>query len=98
MSFPSSRGLHGSRSPLAEELDALRQPPCKGGLKKWVKIKIFILGFWPIYGRTWPRDPPRSTGPAPHINLHKKSAPETNSKAISRFLANSRPNLAPGPL
>ena len=31
-----------------------------------------------------PRDPLRSTGPAPHINLHKKSAPETNSNAISR--------------
>jgi len=31
-----------------------------------------------------PRDPLRSTGPAPHSNLHKKSAPETNSKAISR--------------
>jgi len=28
-------------------------------------------------------DPLGSTGPAPHINLHKKSAPETNSKAIS---------------
>ena len=31
-----------------------------------------------------PRDPLRSTGPAPHVNSHKKSAPETNSKAISR--------------
>ena len=31
-----------------------------------------------------PRDPLRSTGPAPHINLHQKSTPETNSKAISR--------------
>ena len=31
-----------------------------------------------------PRDPLGSTGPAPHINLHKKSAPETNSKAIWR--------------
>ena len=48
--------------------------------------------FWPT-GDPWfwwsgrprgPRDPLRSTGPAPRVNLHKKSAPETNSKAISR--------------
>ena len=30
-----------------------------------------------------PRDPLRSTGPAPHIDLHKKSTPETNSNAVS---------------
>ena len=28
-----------------------------------------------------PRDPPRSPGPAPHINFNEKSAPQTNSKA-----------------
>ena len=31
-----------------------------------------------------PRDPLRSTGRPPDINLHQKSAPQTNSKAISR--------------
>ena len=31
-----------------------------------------------------PRDPLKSTGPAPDINSHQKSAPERNSKAISR--------------
>ena len=30
-----------------------------------------------------PRDPPRSPGLARDINLHQKSTPETNSKAIS---------------
>ena len=41
-------------------------------------------GFWWSGRHRGPRYPLRSTGPAPHINLHKKSAPETNSKAISR--------------
>ena len=31
-----------------------------------------------------PRDPLRSTEPAPHIHFHEKSAPKNNSKAISR--------------
>ena len=51
-------------------------------------------------GRTrGPQDPLRSTGPAPHINLHKKSAPETNSNAISRefliydFLADRKSSI-----
>ena len=30
-----------------------------------------------------PRDTPRSPRPAPRINLHQKSTPETNSKAVS---------------
>ena len=32
--------------------------------------------------KSTPRDPPRSPGPAPHINLHEKPAPQTNSNAI----------------
>ena len=35
-----------------------------------------------------PRDPPRSPGPAPHINFDERSAPQTNSKAVSRHPAN----------
>ena len=42
------------------------------------------MSFWGLGGRNRTRDPLRSTGPAPHINLHRKSAPETNSKATSR--------------
>ena len=33
--------------------------------------------------QTWPQDPSRSPGLALQFNLHEKSAPQTNSKAIS---------------
>ena len=46
--------------------------------------RLEIADFGGLGGRNRPRDPLRSTGPAPHINLHQKSAPETNSKATSR--------------
>jgi len=49
-----------------------------------VKIKIFILGFWRIPGRTWPRDPLKRVGPEKWCRSHPKQAPETNSKAVSR--------------
>ena len=58
---------------------------------KWVFYTRFfdrpeIVDFGGLGGRNRPRDPFRSTLPAPHIrniNLHQKSAPETNSKAVS---------------
>ena len=52
----------------------------KGG----VKITIFgpvFLGFGPEIDPGTPLDRP---GAPPDINLHQKSAPETNSEAISR--------------
>ena len=50
-------------------------------------ISDFLAGRRPsisggLGGRNRTRDPLRSTGPAPHVNLHKKSAPEANSKVI----------------
>ncbi len=44
---------------------------------------IFRVGFPVIFGQTWPQDPSRSPGLALQFNLHEKSAPQTNSKAIS---------------
>ena len=53
-----------------------------------------IVDFWGLGGRNRTQDPLRSTGPAPYINLHKKSAPETNSNAISLvFFTGSRENI-----
>ena len=53
--------------------------------KKGVKIKIFgpvLRGFSPEIDPGTPLDRP---GAPPDINLHQKSAPETNSKAISQW-------------
>ena len=53
------------------------------GYLKAVWLEIFgpvSLGF---STKSDPRGPPRSPGPAPHINLHEKSAPETKSEAVS---------------
>ena len=46
---------------------------------------VWLETFGPVF--TWflvetdPRDPPRSPGPVPHISVHEKSAPQTNSTA-----------------
>jgi len=57
------------------------------GSLNWVPegnlAKNFRAGFPGFSAENRPRDPPRSPGPAPHINLHQKSAPQTNSKAVS---------------
>ncbi len=48
------------------------------------------VGFPLIFGKTWPQSPSRTAGLVLHCRLHHKSAPQTNSKAISRrqtFLA-----------
>ena len=42
---------------------------------------MFSLGSRPKSTPGTP--PPRSPGPAPHIKMHEKSAPQTNFKAIS---------------
>jgi hypothetical protein len=39
--------------------------------------------FRPIFGQTWPQNPSRSTGLVLQCRLHHKSAPQTNSNAIS---------------
>ena len=49
-------------------------------------LALFGGHFGGLGGPGAPRDPLRSTEPAPDINLHEKTAPETNSKAISRVL------------
>ncbi len=40
-------------------------------------------GFRPIFGQTWPQNPSRTTGLVLQCRLNQKSAPQTNSKAIS---------------
>ena len=42
-----------------------------------------LSGFRPIFGQTWPQNPSRTTGLVLQCRLHQKSAPQTNSKAIS---------------
>ncbi len=39
-------------------------------------------GFRPIFGRTWPQNPSRTTGLVLQCRLHQISAPQSNSKAI----------------
>ncbi len=47
-------------------------------------LYIFVFGFWPDSGRTWPRDPLQRVGLEKWCRTHPRSAPETNSKAVSR--------------
>ena len=54
------------------------------GYLKAVWLEIFGPVFPGFLAEADPRDPHRSPGPAPHINLHEKSAPLTDSKAASR--------------
>ena len=61
--------------------------PSVVGLKA-VWLDIFGPVFPGFAAETEPRDPPRSRGPAPHINLHEESAPRTDSKAMSRHPKN----------
>jgi len=51
------------------------------GYLKAVWLEMFGSVFLGFPAEAAPRDPPRSPGPAPHINLHDKSALQTNSKA-----------------
>ena len=43
----------------------------------------FIFSFWPISGRTWPRDPVKQVGLGKWYTNHPKLTPETNYKAVS---------------
>jgi len=52
--------------------------------KRGVKIKMFGPVFRGFSPEIEPGTSFRSTGRPPDIDLHKKPAPETNSKAISR--------------
>ena len=45
------------------------------GCLKAVWLEIFGPAFPEISAETDPRDPPRSPGPAPHINFHRKNQP-----------------------
>jgi len=47
----------------------------------------FWAGFSKIFSRSRPPKPPRSPGPAVHINFHENSAPQTTSNAMSRQTA-----------
>ena len=58
------------------------------GFAGYLKVEIFGPVFSGFPAETDPRDPPRSPGPAPHVKMHEKSAPENNSKAISRHPTN----------
>ncbi len=44
---------------------------------------VFVLFFWLIFGQTWPQNPSRTTGSSCSVDCTKKSARQTNSKAIS---------------
>ena len=44
---------------------------------------LVFSGCRPIFGQTWPQNPFRTTGLVLQCRLHQKSAPQTNSKAIS---------------
>ena len=44
-------------------------------------------GFRQIFGQPWPQNPSRATGLVLQCRLHQKSAPQTNSKAISWLLS-----------
>jgi len=59
------------------------------GYLKAVWLEMFGPVFPGYPAETDPRDPPRPPGPAPHINFHKKPAPQTNSKAKWRRTKNS---------
>ena len=50
------------------------------GYLKGVWLEMFGRSFPGFSAETDPRDTPGSPGPAPHISLHEKSAPRTNSK------------------
>ncbi len=43
----------------------------------------FDFGFWPVSGRTWPRDPFKLVGLEEWCRNHPQLAPETSSKAVS---------------
>ncbi len=43
----------------------------------------FYLGFRPITGRTWPRDPFKQVGLGKWYTNHPKLAPETDFNAVS---------------
>ncbi len=43
----------------------------------------FYLGFWPVSGRTWPRDPFKRAGLEKWCRTHPKLAQEINYKTIS---------------
>ena len=45
------------------------------GYPKAVRLEIFGPVFPRFLAETDPRDPPRSPGPASHINLHPKNQP-----------------------
>ena len=62
----------------------------KAGYLKAVWLEIFGQVFLEISVESDPRDPARSPGPARHINLHEKSAPQATSKAKRR-----RANIPP---
>ena len=51
------------------------------GYLKVVWLEIFDPVFPVNLAEIDPRGPPRSPGPAPHINFHEKSARQTNAKA-----------------
>jgi len=50
------------------------------GYLKAVWLEIFGPVFLGFSAEVDTRDPPRSPGPAPHINFHEKSAPQTKAK------------------
>ena len=72
----------GPRLPLLVPLRQTRAAPkLNTRYLKAVWLEIFGPVFQGFPAESDPRDPPTSPRPAPHIHLHEKSAPQTNSKA-----------------
>ena len=97
---PGGGGTYAGPLPVRAHFDthhlATHRPAGWGTFKKGPRGPLKRAGFPMFLPGNRPRDPLRSTGRPPHINLHQKSAPETNSKAISCEFLGFRPEIDPG--
>ncbi len=91
-------GLNSRAGPPLDPIDRGPRAPARTGPRmrsaRWspiwatisgsLAIRNYIFsGFRSIFGQTWPPNPSRTTGLVLQCRLHQKSAPQTNSKAIS---------------
>jgi len=83
---PRRRRRQGPTAMTRDKRGAKEGPTClreaRPGYLNAIWPEIFGLVFPGFSAEAGPRDPPRSPGPAPHINFQEKSAPQTHSNAI----------------
>ena len=84
----SGRNFAGHLVPIQFPINLRPAKPCPTGYLKAIWMDIFGPVSNEFPAKTDPRAPPRSPGSAPHINVHQKSAPQTDSKAVSRHPKN----------